>query len=329
LFGFLKRLRRKSSTNSLQKEGVLDTLQRQLDTFQPPPPQEKRRPLVSEVSIKEIENEVNDYLKSFESYVKRIKDNSLGLEELTKLLKSGEISENAYMLIMDELGVQLSQSVEDIFRLREVLELARAKAKLEWAKEKIGAHQTSPGTFESARKRYAGRDKDVVQSDFLREPESGQAIPPSLYRWEVLVSEIDGALSSLAIEEETAIIEQYVSLIKEKLALEARSEEIEHAVSVCRQRLNSISERWASIRRSQVEQIMNLELESSQVKDQIKELEVRFHVAEISQDKFERRMSDLQGGLRKVERKISDVRRFIDDMDMKIFRCSELLRENK
>jgi uncharacterized membrane protein len=282
------------------------------------------------VSIKKLEKAVNDYLKSFEVHVKRIKDTSLSLEELAKLLSSGEISENAYELIMDELGVQLSQSVEDIFKLREVLEVARAKAKLEWAKEKVGAHQISPEASKSASQQYVGRGKDTVESDFWRMEKSDQSTYSSrLMRWEEMVSKIEVALSSLAIEEETAIIEQHLSLIREKLALGSRSEEIDHAISVCKKRHISISERWTSIKRSKVEQIMNFELESSQVKDEIKELETRFHVGEISQDEFERRMSALQGTSKKVDRKISDIRGFINDMDMKIFRCSELLRGNK
>jgi len=44
---------------------------------------------------------------------------------------------------------------------------------------------------------------------------------------------------------------------------------------------------------------------------------------------FERENSELQINLKKVEQEISSIRRYIDDMDMKIFKASELLEENK
>ena len=69
---------------------------------------------------------------------------------------------------------------------------------------------------------------------------------------------------------------------------------------------------------------MSLELEATNVKDEIKEAEVRFSVGEVEQELFERKMSVLQSTLKKVEKEISEIRSFIDDMDMKIFRCTEL-----
>ena len=76
------------------------------------PQQKKKIPPISKVSIKHLENEVGNYLKDFQSSVKQIKETSLGLEELAKLLKSDEISENAYRLILNELGAHLSLLVD-------------------------------------------------------------------------------------------------------------------------------------------------------------------------------------------------------------------------
>jgi len=264
LLRFFKRLRRKSSSDLLQKNRAVNPFQRQLDAFQTPPQEEKKRLPVQEISIKELESEVNKYLKDFQSYIKRIKETSLRLDELTKLLKSGEISENAYRLIMNELGELLSLSVEDMFSLREVLEIARARAKLEWAKEKIGLMENP--TLRELVERSAPSKQDLY--------------PLSLQRWEDLISKIDDALSSLSIEEEASITERYLSLLKEKLSLKARREEVEKGISICQQRLSSISDRWASIRRNKIEQIMNLELKASQIRDEIKETEVRFSVGE-------------------------------------------------
>ena len=327
---FLRRRRRKSSSISSQKSRAADSFQRQLDRFQPPPPQEEGRPLSQATSFRDIDDKANEYLEDFQSYVNQIRETSLRLEELAKLLKSGDISETAYNLIMDELGEQLSSSVMKVFEFREVLELAKAKAKLEWAKEKVSAPTSLMGTLESMSTETVKRYTDVVESNYWREDFTGKkAYTTNLQRWEDLISKIDSTLSSLSIEDETAIIEHYLSFINEKLSLGAGSEILKTGLSVCQQRLNSISERWAVIRRTRIERIMNLELEATNVGDEIKEAEVRFAVGEIEQELFERRMSVLQSTLKKVEKEVSEIRSFIDDMDMKIFRCTELSRESQ
>jgi len=263
-------------------------------------------------SVGQIEEEVNSALKAFQSSVKEIKETTLKLEELTKMFKSGEIPENVYRLVMDELGAHLSMSVEEVFKLRGTLELARARAKLEWAKEKIGLKELENPDSQSLLK------EDAYLRHELYSP---------LYKWEDIISKIDAALSSLTIEEEALIIEQYLSLLKERLSAKAGSEEIERGMAVCQQRLNSISEKWASIRRDKIEQVMNLELKASQIRDEVKEADVRFAVGEFNQSMYEYRMSAMQVSLSESEKEISNIRNYIDDMDMKIFRCSELLRE--
>ncbi len=326
---FLRRRKRKSSSVSSRGGRGADSFQRQIDRFQPPP-QEERRPLSQATSFREIAEEANGYLGDFESYVEQIRETSLRLEELAKLLKSGDISESAYGLIMDELGEALSLSVAKVFELREVLELAKARAKLEWAKEKVSTPASLMGTLEYMSTESVKRYKDVVESDYWRDDYTARKVyATNLQRWEDLISKIDAALSSLPIEEETAIIEHYLSFINEKLSLEAGSGTLKTGLSVCRQRLGSISERWAVIRRSRIERVMNLELEATNIRDEIKEAEVRFAVGEIKQEPFEYRMSVLQSALKKVEKEISEIRSFIDDMDMRIFRCTELSRESQ
>lgn len=312
LASLFKRLRKlKNPFGKSQNGRTTDSFQRQLNGFQAPP-QEKRRPPIREVSIGQIENEANDELKSFKSHVKQVKNISLKMNELIKMLKSGEISENVYEIIMVELGEHLSLSIEEIFMLREMLEISRGKAKLEWIKEKIRWKE-----LETLRAQLGEwRPGDGQQSKSST----------SLYRVEQIISNIDATSSSLTIEEETSIIEQYLSFIKD-FSQKTGSEEIKKGLMASQQRLNSISERWTPIRRSKIEQIINLELEASKLKEEIKEVEVRFAVGELNQTTYESKVSILQGNLKKVEKETSDIRNFIDDVDMKIFRCAELLRE--
>jgi len=328
LLRFLRRSRRKSSKAKSEEERADDRLQRRIDTFQPPPKQEGRFPPVGRISFKQLRNEVNDYLREFQYYAERLSETSLGLEELSKLQKSGDISESIYRLIMNELDGQLSLSAENIYKLREHLEIAKAKARLEWAKRKVGVPARSPEPPVSTNLQIDRRFADVLESDYFPLRESSQNnYPTGLQNWESMVSRIDRTLSSLPIDAEAAIVEWSLSLIKEKIPDEAGSRQTRRALSVCRQRVNSISERWASTRSGKIEEIMNSELEASKIRHEIKKVEARFSVGEITQDDFERRLGSLRGVLRRIEKEVSDIRSFIDDMDMKIFRCSELLRE--
>jgi len=305
LLGFLFKRSKKTLNNSLQKSRFFDSSQKKLNSFQTPPRESRLN--TQAVSVGQLRDEVNENLKAFQSCVKAIKETSLKLEELNKILKSGEISENVYMLIMKELSERLLVSFEEMLNLRRMLELSRTRAKLEWAKDKKELEE-----MVSMLKEDASLKRDLYAP---------------LYRWENIISDINKALSSLTIEEELSLIEQYLSLTKEFLNREAQSEEVKRSKMLCKQRLKSISERWTSIRRDKIEQVMNLELKSSKLKEDIKEVEVMFAVGELDQRTYESKMSVLQGMVKNVEKKISDIQRYIDEMDMKIFRCLELLRE--
>jgi len=249
---------------------------------------------------------VNENLKAFNSCVKAIKETSLKLKELNKLLKSGEISESVYMLIMEELSRNLSASFEEMLNLRRRLELNRTRAKLEWAKDKKEMEESMGAIPEAS-----------LEREIYNTP---------LQRWESIISDINKALSSLTIEEEVSLIEQYLLVTKELSAREAQSEEIEKNKTLCEQHLKTLSEKWSAIRREKIEQVMNLELKASKLKEELKEVEVMFTVGELNQRTYESKVSVLQGMVKNVEKEISDIQRNIDEMDMKIFRCLELLR---
>ncbi|MEM2129510.1 MAG: hypothetical protein QXZ70_02805 [Candidatus Bathyarchaeia archaeon] len=329
----LRRIVRKSKSDSSQIQGTILPVQKRLDEIKPVPQEKGKSVSIAEVSIKELENVIDNYISEFQSKVKRVKEISLSLEELLKLLKTGEIPETAYNLIMDDLGTQLSITVEEVFRLRESLEIAKAKAKLEWAKEKVSTPIPTASTIETQPSqkledlKYVRAYSDVIQSDYFADEASRiKVYSLGLQRWEYLISKIDMALSTLPIEDETGIIEQYLSILKGKTNVESKTAEIEKATSLCQQRLNAISEQWTSIRRVKIEKIMNLELEASRINDEIKELEVRYAVGEISQQLYELKISSLRTNLKRVEQEKAQLRTSIDDMDMKIFRISELTR---
>ena len=308
------KLSRKRADDPSKRGSAADSSQRRMERFRAAPIE--IQPVLTWVdSVGLIESHVEENLRTFKTCVNKITETSLGLDELAKIFGSGEISQTAYGSIMNELGSQLSTSVEEIFRSREILELARARAKLEWAREKMG------------RKEFESEDAhSILQYDNYVKGHLDLITPVS--RWEEIISRIDEALSSLKVEQEASIIERYLSLAKEKFPAEAESGKAERVKAVCQNRLGSISEGWASARRDKIGQAGNLELKASQTRDDIREIEVRFAVGELDQRTFEYKMSALQASLKRVTEEISEIRDYIDDMDMKIFRCSELAREN-
>jgi soluble cytochrome b562 len=297
------------------------------------PREEKKVTPISEISSKQLEDQINDNTTSFQRYVKQIDEMSVRLDEVTKLLKNGEIPQNAFDLIAGDLGKQLSVSVEDLFNLRENLELTRSKAMIEKAKNMETQKKESttkepvPTLPKAEDLRYVRGYKDVVESQFWAETGSGQtAYSPDLGKWEGLILKINSALSSLPVEKELTIIEKYLSFTTQNPSLAAESGQTEKSLSICRQRLATVSEKWTSIRRGLIEQIVNLEADIASSKDQIKELETRFSVGEITQPFYEYENNKLQNNLAKLQNRVSEIRGNMDDMDRVIFRSTEILQ---
>lgn len=284
---------------------TVNRAQKRLDEYKPAP--EKNLPQWA-LSLREVEEEVDKNLKSLQLRIQDIKETSLKIDELTKMFKAGEISENTYKILLSELSGGLSQSIEEILKTRENLELLRARAKLEWAREKI---ETEKIAAEYLSREYVSR-------------ELYRSLP--VFRWQEILSRIDNALSSLSFEEELSIIEKYLSIIREKDFPE-KTEEIEAIKRICQQRLNVLSEKWFSTRRDKIKRIMDLEARASQLRDDIKEVEVRFAVGEFDKSIYDLKMGELQGALRNLEKEIASLRDYINEIDQKIFRITELLKE--
>lgn len=256
----------------------------------------------STVPVKRLREETEQKIKIFLSNVKEMKDLSLKMEELAKLYRSGEISKSIFDVIRAEMGAKLATLLEEQFNLREFLEVAKTKAKLEWAKEKLGL------------KEFEDKNKERYN------PESTPHYP--LIKWERIINSIDEAFNSLTIDDEISFITQYLNMIKERGQLS----EVKRSRSFCKERLDEISKKWSTIRREKIEEIMNLELKASEVRDAIKETEARYAVGEFDESTYENRLGVLQGRLRSIETQIDEIRRYIDDVDMKLFRCLETLR---
>ncbi len=294
--------------------------------------EEKKVTPLPEVTSKHLEDEINDNITLFQRYAKQIEETSIRLEEVTKLIKNGEIPQSAYDFIAEDLSKQLSTSVEELFVLRENLELIRAKATIEKSKNKEAINKESKAVKtivapKGEDLRYVRGYSDVIESNYWAETGAGQTVySPSLGKWEGLISKIDSALSSLTMDKELSIIEQYLSFFNQNPTLVTNHEQAEKAVSICKQRLTTVSEKWGSTRRERIERIINFEDNVASLRDQIKELDVRYSIGELTQAVFELENSKLQNKLAKLDKEVSDIRSRIDEMDRIIFRSTELLR---
>ncbi|MEM2028613.1 MAG: hypothetical protein QW341_03020 [Candidatus Bathyarchaeia archaeon] len=283
---------------------TVNRAQKRLDEYKPAP--EKNLPQWA-LSLREVEEEADKNLRTLQLRIRDIKETSLKIDELTKMFKAGEISENTYKILLSELSACLSLSIEEILKTRENLELLRARAKLEWAKEKI---ETERITTEYLSREYA---REIYYN-----------LP--VFRWQEILSRIDSALSSLSFEEELSIIERYLSITRER-DLSEKLNEMKLIKQICQQRLNILSEKWFSIRRDKIKKIMDLEARASQLRDDIKEVEVRFAVGEFNRNLYDLKMGELQGALRNLEKEITGLRDYINEIDQRIFRITELLKE--
>jgi len=311
----------------------LANVQTELSEFQPVHLQkEKKITPIPEVTSKHLEDEINDNITTFQQHTKQIEETSIRLEEVTKLIKNGEIPQSAYDFIAEDLSKQLSASVKDLFVLRENLELIRAKATIEKSKNKEIINKESKAVKmivapKGEDLRYVRGYTDVMESNYWAETGGGLSVySPSLGKWEGLISKIDSALSSLTMDKELSIIEQYLSFFNQNPSLITNHEQAEKAVTICKQRLNTVSEKWTSTRRSRIERIINLEADLTSLKDQIMELNVRYSLGELTQAVFELENSKLQNKLTNLEKELLGIRSHIDDMDRIIFRSTELLQ---
>jgi len=254
-----------------------------------------------EFSLKETESIVKDELDIFKAHMKEIKETSLMLKELERMHRSGEVAENIYNAIKAELTERMTTSFEEFFKLKESLELIKARAKIAYVKEKA----------------------KIDEQNLVTVPTEEIYIYSAPYGWEKIISNIDQALSSLTIEEEISFLERYLSFTKEG---NPSGETFRTGRELCRKRLESIQESWNLTRREKIERLIALEREVSQLKEKIKETEVRFAIGYYDEASFETQMSSLKADLQRAEGEISDLRKYIDEMDRRLFRCSELLK---
>ncbi|MCX8170577.1 MAG: glycosyltransferase family 39 protein [Candidatus Bathyarchaeota archaeon] len=258
-----------------------------------------------------ISKEVEEATRTFNLLLNDLQEIFLEIKEVENMFKSNEVSENTYRLIISSLGGEALKKIQDIYAIREKLDLIKARAKVEWAREKI----------ELSRLLSLEGQRILEWDTHLR-----KSVYAPLNMWENVISIIEKSLSSLTIERELSIIEQTLFIIKKK-HLSLPAEIIEGCRKICEQRLNAISKIWSSDRRSVIEKISSIEEKISQIKEEIREIEIRFAVGEFNRDTFEQMLSNLQGSLKSMEEDYSKMKNHLQEIDEKLFKCLEDIKE--
>jgi hypothetical protein len=294
----------------MPKSKHLNQHQTQLDIFLKSSIMEDKQALADNASANlgsNISKEAKKSISAFNLLLTSLQDIFLEINEIEKMFKSGEINENTFRLLMNALAKEAITKVNEIYFLRDKLELIKTRAKVEWAREKIELNRV-----------LSPESQKILEWDaHLR-----KRVYMPLNMWENIISLIEKSLSFLTIERELSIIEQCLLLIK-KRHVNMPIEIIEGYRKICKQRLDVISKNWSLSKRGIIEQISYIEEKISQVKQEIKEAEIRFSVGEFNRDTFERMISRLQDSLKKMEDDYFKMQNYLRDIDEKIFRCFE------
>ncbi|MEM1581398.1 MAG: hypothetical protein ABIM44_05120 [candidate division WOR-3 bacterium] len=300
----------KESIEKKPKNKPLDLRQMQLDIFLTPSINEDLQKSENNALMNvesNISKEVEKSVRLFNLLLNSLQEISLEINEVEKLLRTNEINEKTYWLLMNMLAEEALKKIIDIYTLRDKLEIIKARAKVEWAREKI----------ELSRFLSPENQKILEWDAHLR-----KSVYMPLSMWENIISSIEKSLSSLTLEKELSIIEQCLSFIR-KWRENIPVEIIECCRKICGKRLDAISKNWSLSRRSMIEQISGIEEKISLVKQEIKEVEARFAVGEFNKDAFEHMLGNLKDSLKRMEEESLKMQNYLREIDEKLFKCFE------
>lgn len=264
---------------------------------------------------RELLQDVKKRVSELKSCVEQMKQLSAKMEELSRLQRSGEVHQSLYEPIRSEVNSRLMASFKSFLQLRDDLEVDRVKMKLEWARLKLGLREVE----ESMRRLGV---EPTHYSFELRHEGHGDIVA-----LESCMKDVEEALGLLSFESELSLYEHLASLFGEGAQLQpSQREELEKIRDGYLRHLDSILRKWAQMRQDKVRELESLQAKASRIDEEAREVEARFMVRELEESEYEGRMSRLRGVLKEVKENIHRLRSYIDDVDVRMFRCMELVR---
>jgi len=237
--------------------------------------------------------EQTELLNQFRKCVDEIEEMIGRLQDLARLVRSGEISKETAEPLKDEYMRGLLGHAERFFTLEDGIEGERAKIKLE---------------LERGR-----RDMDKFGGDYNTE---------RVRNLEAKIEEIENAFKSVNLQVELMTVKYYLMFLSSaKLRGEMTAGEFDKQRDVYRRFLDSVAERWAYQKNELGKQTSGLEPEQESISSQLRELHVRYSVGEIPQADYNSKKAKLGERLQNIEASIEKVRRYIDGVDSRVIEC--------
>lgn len=237
--------------------------------------------------------EPTDLLNQFRKCVQEIEEMIGRLQDLARLVRSGEIPKEAAEPLKDEYMRGLLSHAERFFTLEDGLEAERARIRLELERNRRDAE------------RFGG----VASNERIR-------------TLEARIGQIEDAFKSVNLQVELMTVKYYLMFLSSAMKRgEMTKEEFDKQRDVYRHFLDSVAERWAYQKNELSKGISALEPQVENITADLKELWVRYTVGEIPQSEYNSARTRLEEKLKNIEGSIEKYRRYIDAVDARVFEC--------
>jgi hypothetical protein len=248
------------------------------------------------MSVKELYDEKlydEGTLNEFGKCVQEIEETMGRLQDLARLVRSGEISKETAEPMKSDYMQRLFGHAERFFKLEDALEGERARIRIELEKYK---RETD---------RYGGGERADQVSKLERR-----------------LGSIDDVFRSVNLQVELMTARYYIMFLNSAMQKgEMKKEDFDRQRELSKHFLDSVAERWTYQKKELTSSISGLEPERDEINAELDELRVRYLVGEISQSDYNSRRSKLEDRLKSIDGNIERFTKYIDAVDTRVFEC--------
>jgi len=238
-------------------------------------------------SISEI---VSTTIREFNETSNMLRDMRIKLEKLNQLISSGQVSSQTAESIRKDYISQLIGLLDKFFKLRSELEDLRVRCIVEMERARVNASATG--------------SSEIVS------------------RLEELTIRIDDALESLDMDARLFIASQYIQHLKSPDVDQSTLKEKKLAY---RRFVDSIIESWLVDKADLESELSDLERDANNLREQLKELWVRFMVGEYDRGEYDAKRVRLEEELSSMNSRITELRSRLDAIDERIIELTSVI----
>lgn len=219
-----------------------------------------------------------------------LRDMRIKLEKLNQLISSGQVSPQTAESIKRDYTSQLISLLDKFFRLRLELEDLKVRCIVEMERARVNAS-------------IAG-SSEVVS------------------KLEELTIRIDDALESLDMDAKLFIASQYIQYLKSP---NIDPNTLKEKKLAYRRFVDSIIESWLVDKADLESELSDLEREANSLREQLKELWVRFMVGEYDRGEYDAKRVRLEEELASLNTRITELRSKLDSIDERIIELTSVI----